>query len=204
MQFIVCVLLTGQLMLTSLDDVQGIKLYYKVLENMLKAEEMRTGKRNFTRLLSSDNFHKCLLACSFEMVVASYRMVRTCSLTQMHLAAVGRQFCRFSQPNMLDPIACQPFANLRLCKQSGTASPNIHPCAPAGDADLPSGFGAPAAQGVRPVQADRELCEARAHPAAGAEAAPVQHRGEDAGIPGLGARVIHLPQALHGLPPRGN
>ena len=54
---------------------QGIKLYYRVLENMLKAEEARTGKRNFTALLNNKTFHKCLLACAFEMVIASYRMV---------------------------------------------------------------------------------------------------------------------------------
>ena len=55
---------------------QGTKLYYRVLENMLKAEEQRGGKRSFTALLNHDIFHKCVLACSFEMVVASYRMVR--------------------------------------------------------------------------------------------------------------------------------
>lgn len=55
--------------------MQGIKLYYRVLENMLKAEEARSGKKDFTALLNNETFHKCLLACSFEMVVASYRMV---------------------------------------------------------------------------------------------------------------------------------
>ncbi|KAK9815768.1 hypothetical protein WJX72_009183 [[Myrmecia] bisecta] len=54
---------------------EGVMLYYRVLEAMLKAEEGRTGKTNFTTLLTSNSFHKCLLACAFELVVASYRMV---------------------------------------------------------------------------------------------------------------------------------
>ncbi len=52
---------------------------------MLKAEETRTGKRNFTVLLNHEVFHKCVLACSFEMVVASYRMVS-------HLPSVQRPY----------------------------------------------------------------------------------------------------------------
>lgn len=50
-------------------------MYYRVLESMLRAEEARTGKQNFTALLQNEVFHKCLLACAFEMVVASYRIV---------------------------------------------------------------------------------------------------------------------------------
>ena len=43
---------------------------------MLKGEEVQ-GRKSFTYLLESDGFHKCLIACAFEMVIASYRMVRT-------------------------------------------------------------------------------------------------------------------------------
>lgn len=57
--------------------VQGVKLYFRVLEGMLKAEQDRTGRSNFTSLLASTSFHKCLAACAFEVVIASYRMVRT-------------------------------------------------------------------------------------------------------------------------------
>ncbi len=55
--------------------MQGIKLYYHVLEAMLKGEEAQ-GRKSFTSLLESDSFHMCLIACAFEMVIASYRMVR--------------------------------------------------------------------------------------------------------------------------------
>jgi hypothetical protein len=57
--------------------VQGVKLYFRVMEGMLKAEQDRTGRSNFTSLLASTSFHKCLAACAFEVVIASYRMVRT-------------------------------------------------------------------------------------------------------------------------------
>ncbi len=55
---------------------QGVKLYYRVLESMLRAEQDRTGRANFGALLGSASFHKCLAACAFEVVIASYRMVR--------------------------------------------------------------------------------------------------------------------------------
>lgn len=55
---------------------QGVKLYFRVLEGMLKAEQDRTGRSNFASLLASSSFHKCLAACAFEVVIASYRMVR--------------------------------------------------------------------------------------------------------------------------------
>ncbi|KAL3130799.1 hypothetical protein ABBQ38_000136 [Trebouxia sp. C0009 RCD-2024] len=53
---------------------QGVKLYYNVLEAMLTAEETRTQRTNFTSLLSSNSFHKCIAACAFELIVASYKM----------------------------------------------------------------------------------------------------------------------------------
>ena len=52
-----------------------MKLYYRVLESMLKAEQDRTGGSSFASLLASGSFHKCLAACAFEVVIASYRMV---------------------------------------------------------------------------------------------------------------------------------
>lgn len=57
--------------------MQGVKLFYRVLESMLKAEQDRTGRCSFGSLLSSASFHKCLAACCFEVVIASYRMVST-------------------------------------------------------------------------------------------------------------------------------
>ena len=61
----------------AMSGMQGVKLYYNVLEAMLAAEESRTQRANFTSLLSSNSFHKCLAACAFELIVASYKMVRS-------------------------------------------------------------------------------------------------------------------------------
>lgn len=57
-------------------SAQGTALYLCVLEALLRAEEARTGRAAFPALLASASFRKCLLACSFELVVASYCMVR--------------------------------------------------------------------------------------------------------------------------------
>lgn len=57
-------------------DRQGMALYLRVLEALLRAEEARTGRAAFPALLASASFHRCLLACAFELVVAAYCMVR--------------------------------------------------------------------------------------------------------------------------------
>ncbi|KAK9837434.1 hypothetical protein WJX81_002188 [Elliptochloris bilobata] len=54
---------------------EGMALYLRVLEALLRAEEARTGRAAFPALLASASFHKCLLACAFELVVAAYCMV---------------------------------------------------------------------------------------------------------------------------------
>ncbi|CAD7704720.1 unnamed protein product [Ostreobium quekettii] len=55
-------------------SVLAVKVYYKVLEALLVAEEQRTHKKNFTSLLTSESFHQCLLACSAEIVVDTRQM----------------------------------------------------------------------------------------------------------------------------------
>ena len=74
--------------------LQGVKLFYRVLESMLKAEQDRTGRSNFGSLLSSASFHKCLAACCFEVVIASYRMVSPIALFVKHSS---RQRCTYWQ-----------------------------------------------------------------------------------------------------------
>jgi len=54
---------------------EAIKVYYRVLESILASEEQRTGSSDMGSLLKSNTFHKCLLACSCEVVVAAYRMI---------------------------------------------------------------------------------------------------------------------------------
>ena len=96
--------------------LQGIKLYYRVLESMLKVEEQRTGIANFTSLLGRNSFHKCLLACAFETVASCYKIVRASLLTPSF-------FCIWQLTLMLPAAHCPQyrFASVFLstCHVSG-------------------------------------------------------------------------------------
>ncbi|XP_075389365.1 retinoblastoma-associated protein isoform X1 [Tenrec ecaudatus] len=50
----------------------GVRLYYRVMESMLKSEEERLSIQNFSKLLNDNIFHKSLLACALEIVMATY------------------------------------------------------------------------------------------------------------------------------------
>uniref|UniRef100_A0A8C3Y231 Retinoblastoma-associated protein n=1 Tax=Catharus ustulatus TaxID=91951 RepID=A0A8C3Y231_CATUS len=50
----------------------GVRLYYKVMESMLKSEEERLSVQNFSKLLNDNIFHTSLLACAVEVVIATY------------------------------------------------------------------------------------------------------------------------------------
>uniref|UniRef100_A0A674MNT5 Retinoblastoma 1 n=1 Tax=Takifugu rubripes TaxID=31033 RepID=A0A674MNT5_TAKRU len=50
----------------------GVKLYYKIMEAMLKSEEKRLSVQNFSKLLNDSTFHTSLLACALEVVMATY------------------------------------------------------------------------------------------------------------------------------------
>ncbi|KAK2828493.1 hypothetical protein Q5P01_019527 [Channa striata] len=50
----------------------GVRLYYKIMEAMLKSEEKRLSVQNFSKLLNDSTFHKSLLACALEVVMATY------------------------------------------------------------------------------------------------------------------------------------
>ncbi|KAH7422326.1 hypothetical protein KP509_12G003800 [Ceratopteris richardii] len=60
---------------TSQRRLEALKLYFKVLGAMCEAEVQRLNTENLSPLLSNDRFHRCLLACSVEVVVASYSTV---------------------------------------------------------------------------------------------------------------------------------
>uniref|UniRef100_A0A1A8SCW2 Retinoblastoma-associated protein n=1 Tax=Nothobranchius rachovii TaxID=451742 RepID=A0A1A8SCW2_9TELE len=50
----------------------GVRLYYKVMEAMLKSEEKRLSVQNFSKLLNDSTFHTSLLACALEVIMATY------------------------------------------------------------------------------------------------------------------------------------
>ncbi|NXI34127.1 RB protein, partial [Galbula dea] len=50
----------------------AVRLYYRVMESMLKSEEERLSVQNFSKLLNDNIFHTSLLACAVEVVMATY------------------------------------------------------------------------------------------------------------------------------------
>ncbi|XP_020491198.1 retinoblastoma-associated protein [Labrus bergylta] len=50
----------------------GVRLYYKIMEAMLKSEEKRLSVQNFSKLLNDSTFHTSLVACALEVVMATY------------------------------------------------------------------------------------------------------------------------------------
>jgi Retinoblastoma-associated protein A domain/Retinoblastoma-associated protein B domain/Domain of unknown function (DUF3452) len=52
----------------------GVRLYYRIMQQMLVSEEKRLKARDFTALLAHDNFHRSLLATCLEVVFFCYQM----------------------------------------------------------------------------------------------------------------------------------
>ncbi|KAM3868853.1 retinoblastoma-associated protein [Diretmus argenteus] len=50
----------------------GTRMYYRVMESMLKSEEKRLSVQNFSKLLNDSTFHTSLLACALEVIMATY------------------------------------------------------------------------------------------------------------------------------------
>ncbi|MED6145195.1 Retinoblastoma- protein 1 [Stylosanthes scabra] len=74
---------TGSLQSASLMDniwaeqrrLEALKLYYRVLEAMCRAESQILHATNLTSLLTNERFHRCMLACSAELVLATHKTV---------------------------------------------------------------------------------------------------------------------------------
>ncbi|XP_020254515.1 retinoblastoma-related protein-like isoform X2 [Asparagus officinalis] len=54
---------------------EALKLYYRVLETICKAESKLQNGNNLPSLLSNERFHRCMLACSAELVLATHNTV---------------------------------------------------------------------------------------------------------------------------------
>ncbi|PPD86528.1 hypothetical protein GOBAR_DD16527 [Gossypium barbadense] len=73
--------LTGSLRSANLMDntwmeqrrLEALKLYYRVLEAMCTAEAQILRAPNLTSLLTNERFHRCMLACSAELVLATHK-----------------------------------------------------------------------------------------------------------------------------------
>ncbi|XP_027910540.1 retinoblastoma-related protein 1 isoform X2 [Vigna unguiculata] len=55
--------------------LEALKLYYRVLEAMCRAEAQVFHATNLTSLLTNERFHRCMLACSAELVLATHKTV---------------------------------------------------------------------------------------------------------------------------------
>eukprot|EP00250_Pteridium_aquilinum_P015746 c22740_g1_i1 orf=465-3686(-) len=55
--------------------LEALKLYYRVLGFMCQAESQRLHCENLSALLVNERFHRCMLACSAELVLATYKTV---------------------------------------------------------------------------------------------------------------------------------
>ncbi|TYH75463.1 hypothetical protein ES332_D04G020800v1 [Gossypium tomentosum] len=53
--------------------LEARKLYYRVLEAMCTAEAQILHAPNLTSLLTNERFHRCMLACSAELVLATHK-----------------------------------------------------------------------------------------------------------------------------------
>ncbi|KAL3844511.1 hypothetical protein ACJIZ3_001914 [Penstemon smallii] len=55
--------------------LEAMKLYYRVLQAMCTAESQILHAKNLTSLLTNERFHRCMLACSAELVLATHKTV---------------------------------------------------------------------------------------------------------------------------------
>lgn len=55
--------------------LEAVKLYYRVLEAICTAEAQMLSAKNLTSLLTNERFHRCMLACSAELVLATHKTV---------------------------------------------------------------------------------------------------------------------------------
>ncbi|KAF9606989.1 hypothetical protein IFM89_030408 [Coptis chinensis] len=55
--------------------MEALKLYYRVMEAMCRAETERLQPSNLNLLLANERFHRCMLACSAELVLATHKTV---------------------------------------------------------------------------------------------------------------------------------
>ncbi|KAM1469210.1 hypothetical protein ACFX14_039903 [Malus domestica] len=85
--------------------LEALKLYYRVLEAMCRAEAQVLHATNLTSLLTNERFHRCMLACSGELVLATHKtvtmlfpavLVRT-GITAFDLSKVIESFIRHEE-----------------------------------------------------------------------------------------------------------
>ncbi|KAL6654159.1 hypothetical protein ACP70R_007624 [Stipagrostis hirtigluma subsp. patula] len=85
--------------------MEASKLYYRVLEAICRAESQNNNVNNLTPLLSNERFHRCLIACSAELVLATHKTVimmfpavlESTGLTAFDLSKIIENFVRHEE-----------------------------------------------------------------------------------------------------------
>jgi retinoblastoma-like protein 1 len=85
--------------------MEASKLYYRVLEAICRAESQNNSVNNLTPLLSNERFHRCLIACSAELVLATHKTVimmfpavlENTGLTAFDLSKIIENFVRHEE-----------------------------------------------------------------------------------------------------------
>ncbi|TVU24646.1 hypothetical protein EJB05_27095 [Eragrostis curvula] len=85
--------------------MEASKLYYRVLEAICRAEAQNNSVQNLTPLLSNERFHRCLIACSAELVLATHKTVmmmfpavlESTGLTAFDLSKIIENFVRHEE-----------------------------------------------------------------------------------------------------------
>ena len=85
--------------------MEALKLYYRVLEAICRADAHILHASNLTALLTNERFHSCMLAYSAELVLATHKTVtmlfpavleRT-GITSFNLSKVIESFIRHEE-----------------------------------------------------------------------------------------------------------
>ncbi|PPR96310.1 hypothetical protein GOBAR_AA24357 [Gossypium barbadense] len=85
--------------------LEALKLYYRVLEAMCTAEAQILHAPNLTSLLTNERFHRCMLACSAELVLATHKtatmlfptVLERTGITAFDLSKVIESFIRHEE-----------------------------------------------------------------------------------------------------------
>ncbi|CAI9093324.1 OLC1v1028798C2 [Oldenlandia corymbosa var. corymbosa] len=85
--------------------IEALKLYYRVLLAMCVAESQILHANNLTSLLTNERFHRCMLACSAELVLATHKtatmlfpaVLERTGITAFDLSKVIESFIRHEE-----------------------------------------------------------------------------------------------------------
>ncbi|XP_054837838.1 retinoblastoma-associated protein isoform X2 [Eublepharis macularius] len=98
----------------------GVRLYYRVMESILKSEEKRLSIHNFSKLLNNSIFHVSLLACALEVVMATYGTPRSASLNDRMIVETDLSF-----PWIINVLDLKAFDLYKVIESFIKAEPNL-------------------------------------------------------------------------------